>query len=242
VRLRRTLFISDLHLDESRPAIVAQFERFLAEIAPGADALYILGDLFEYWVGDDGLALPFFGRAAAALRGAATRLPVHFMHGNRDFMVASGFSRATGIEILDDPTIVDLYGTRTLLMHGDTLCTDDAPYQAFRAQVRNPAWQQAALTRPLPERLALAQGMRERSEGAKQGKAMDIMDVAPLAVEQAFAQSGCPVMIHGHTHRPGRHVHLVNGQERIRWVLPDWYERGGYLEASPDGIRAIADF
>jgi UDP-2,3-diacylglucosamine hydrolase len=242
VRLKRTLFVSDLHLDESRPAIVAQFERFLAEIAPGADGLYILGDLFEYWVGDDGLALPFFGKAAGELRKAAAGLPIHFMHGNRDFMVASGFARATGIELVEDPTIVDLYGTRTLLMHGDTLCTDDAPYQAFRAQVRNPAWQQAALARPIGERLAIAQQLREKSEGAKQGKAMNIMDVSPLAVEEAFAKSGCPVMIHGHTHRPGRHVHRVDGREHVRWVLPDWYERGGYLEASPDGIRAIAGF
>jgi UDP-2,3-diacylglucosamine hydrolase len=242
VRLRRTLFVSDLHLDESRPAIVAQFERFLEEIAPGADALYILGDLFEYWVGDDGLALPFFGRAADALRAAAPRLPIHFMHGNRDFMIAGGFARAAGLDLLEDPAIVDLYGTRTLLLHGDTLCTDDAQYQAFRAQVRNPAWQQAALERPIGERLAIAERMREQSEGAKQGKAMNIMDVSPLAVERAFARSGCDVMIHGHTHRPGRHAHLVEGRERIRWVLPDWYERGGYLEASTEGIRAIAGF
>jgi UDP-2,3-diacylglucosamine hydrolase len=127
-------------------------------------------------------------------------------------------------------------------MHGDTLCTDDAAYQAFRAQVRNPAWQKAALAKPMAERLAIAGAMRAGSEGAKQGKEMGIMDVADAAVEHAFAESGCDVMIHGHTHRPGRHVHSVGGRERIRWVLPDWYERGGYLEASPEGIRAIADF
>lgn len=242
MRLRRTLFISDLHLDASRPAIVAQFERFLAQVAPGADALYILGDLFEYWVGDDGLALPFFGRAARALRAAGAELPTHFMHGNRDFLVAEGFARETGIELLRDPTVIDLYGTATVLMHGDTLCTDDLPYQAFRAQVRDPAWQKAALARPLQERLATATAMRAGSEGAKQGKDMGIMDVAPDAVESAFADSGCDVMIHGHTHRPGRHVHRVGGRDRIRWVLPDWYERGGYLEASPEGMRAIAEF
>jgi UDP-2,3-diacylglucosamine hydrolase len=164
------------------------------------------------------------------------------MHGNRDFMVAERFSRQTGIGLLEDPTVIDLYGTRTLLMHGDTLCTDDAPYQAFRTQVRDPAWQAAALARPMAERLAIAEAMREQSEGAKQGKAMDIMDVAPAAVEEAFASFGCDVMIHGHTHRPGRHVHRVGGRERVRWVLADWYERGGYLEASPGGIRAIAGF
>jgi UDP-2,3-diacylglucosamine hydrolase len=235
----RTLFVSDLHLDESRPGIVAQFERFLDTVAPGADALYVLGDLFEYWVGDDGLALAFPGRIAARLKAAAARLPIRFMHGNRDFMVASGFAAETGIELIDDPTAVDLYGVSTLLMHGDTLCTGDTAYQAFRARVRDPAWQQAALARPVAERLAIAQDMREKSEGAKQGKAMGIMDVAPEAVERAFAASGARQMIHGHTHRPARHVHRVGGLERVRWVLADWYDHGSYLEASPAGIRAI---
>jgi UDP-2,3-diacylglucosamine hydrolase len=242
VRLTQTLFISDLHLDAARPSIAAQFERFLEEIAPGSDALYILGDLFEYWVGDDGLALPFPRRIAAALRPLAARVPVRFMHGNRDFLLARGFAEATGAEILPDPTVIDLYGTRTLLLHGDTLCTDDKPYQAFRAQVRDPAWQRAALSRPIAERLAIAQGMRQESEGAKQGKAMEIMDVASDAVERAFEETGCDVMIHGHTHRPARHLYQVGGRERVRWVLPDWYERGGYLEASPAGIRAIDAF
>ena len=235
----RTLFISDLHLDDSRPGIVAQFERFLGETAPGADALYILGDLFEYWVGDDGLALPFPRRVAALLKEAAARLPVRFMHGNRDFMVAEGFAAETGVGLIADPATIDLYGTRTLLIHGDTLCTGDTAYQAFRAQVRDPAWQQAALARSVAERVALAQEMRQKSEGAKQGKALAIMDVAPEAVEQAFADSGCAVMIHGHTHRPARHVHRVLGVERVRWVLADWYDRASYLEASPAGIRAV---
>jgi UDP-2,3-diacylglucosamine hydrolase len=239
VRLRRTLFISDLHLDESRPGIVAQFERFLGEIAPGADALYILGDLFEYWVGDDGLALPFPARVAARLRATALELPVHFMHGNRDFLVAERFTRETGARLIDDPTAIDLYGTPALLMHGDTLCTGDAQYQAFRAQVRDPRWQQAALARPIDERLAIARGMRSDSEGAKQDKDMAIMDVAPAAVEEAFARSGAALLIHGHTHRPARHVHAVGGRERVRWVLPDWYESAGYLEASPEGMRAV---
>lgn len=235
----RTLFVSDLHLDESRPAIAAQFERFLGEIAPGADALYILGDLFEYWVGDDGLALPFPARVAAALEAAARRVPTRFMHGNRDFMVAGRFAAATGIDLIDDPAAIDLHGVPTLLLHGDTLCTGDNGYQAFRARVRDPAWQQAALARPLPERIAIAQEMRAQSEGAKEGKAMQIMDVAPEAVERAFADSGCLQMIHGHTHRPARHVHRVGGSERVRWVLADWYEHGSYLEASPAGVRAV---
>jgi UDP-2,3-diacylglucosamine hydrolase len=193
-------------------------------------------------VGDDGLALPFPARVASRLRATAAGLPVHFMHGNRDFLVAERFARETGVRLLEDPTTVDLYGRRTLLMHGDTLCTGDAPYQAFRAQVRDPRWQQAALARPIDERLAIARGMRSQSEGAKQGKDMAIMDVAPAAVEEAFARSGAEVLIHGHTHRPALHVHTVGGRERVRWVLPDWYERGGYLEASPEGLRAVDTF
>jgi UDP-2,3-diacylglucosamine hydrolase len=242
VRLTRTLFISDLHLDDSRPGIVAQFERFLGEVAPGADALYVLGDLFESWVGDDGFDLPFPGRIAKAMRPVSSRVPTYFMHGNRDFLAAERFTRETGAALLADPSVVDLYGTRAILMHGDTLCTDDAPYQAFRAQVRNPAWQRAALARPIAERLAIAQGMRSDSEGAKEGKSMEIMDVARDAVERAFEESGCDVMIHGHTHRPGRHEYRVAGRDRVRWVLPDWYRRGGYLEASPAGIRAVGEF
>jgi UDP-2,3-diacylglucosamine hydrolase len=211
-------------------------------VAPGADALYILGDLFEYWVGDDGLALPFPARVAAGLRGISGRIPVHFMHGNRDFLVAQGFAHETGVRLLADPTPIELYGTPALLMHGDTLCTDDAPYQAFRAQVRDPRWQQAALARPIDERLAIAHGMRAESVEAKQGKAMGIMDVCVAEVERVFAESGAGILIHGHTHRPGRHIHRVGGKDRVRWVLPDWYERGGYLEASPGGIRAVDAF
>ena len=193
-------------------------------------------------MGDDGLALPFPARVAAKLAPLAARIPVSFMHGNRDFLVAQGFADATGTRIISDPMVIDLYGRRTLLMHGDTLCTDDQQYQAFRAQVRDPAWQRAALARPIAERVAIAQGMRVESEGAKQGKATDIMDVSPDAVERAFEETGADVMIHGHTHRPARHVHQVGGRERVRWVLPDWYERGGYLEVSPAGIRAVDAF
>lgn len=211
-------------------------------MAPGAEALYVLGDLFEYWVGDDGLALPFPRRMAERLHAASAHLPVSFMHGNRDFLAADRFARETGAKLIDDPTEIDLYGVRTLLMHGDTLCTDDVKYQAFRAQVRDPAWQQATLARPIEERLVLANRMRMESEGTKQATTMDIMDVTPAAVERAFADSGCDVMIHGHTHRPGRHAYRVGGRERVRWVLRDWYERGGYLEASPGGIRAVEGF
>ncbi len=211
----------------------------MEEVVPGSDGLYVLGDLFEYWVGDDGLALPLPDRTARALTRAAAKLPVRFMHGNRDFLVAGRFARETGVELIPDPTVIDLYGTRTALLHGDTLCTGDTAYQAFRAQVRDPRWQEAALAQPLDERLAMARGMRSESTAAKQGKSMEIMDVACDAVAAAFAATGSDVMIHGHTHRPARHVHQAGGRERVRWVLPDWYEAGGYLEASPTGIRAL---
>jgi UDP-2,3-diacylglucosamine hydrolase len=209
------------------------------EVVPGADALYILGDLFEYWVGDDGLALEFPRHVADDLRKASSQVPVRFMHGNRDFLVAQEFSRDTGVQLIEDPTTIDLYGRKTLLMHGDTLCTDDKEYQAFRAQVRNPAWQRAALSRPIAERIAMAKGLRADSEGAKSAKSMEIMDVSPAAVEKAFADSGCELLIHGHTHRPGHHRYIVDGMPRERWVLPEWYGPGGYLEASPEGLRAI---
>jgi UDP-2,3-diacylglucosamine hydrolase len=239
VRLKRTLFISDLHLDEARPDATARFERFAAEVR-GADALYILGDLFEYWVGDDGLTLPFPGRIARLLRDAAAGTPSYFLHGNRDFLVARRFADETGIALLDDPTVIDLYGERAVVLHGDTLCTGDHAYQKFRAQVRNPAWQAAVLARTLPERIAMAAQLRDTSENAKGDKTAEIMDVEPAAVEEAFARSGCRLMIHGHTHRPGRHVHRVQGEDCVRWVLSDWYGRGAYLEATPEGIRSVA--
>lgn len=235
----RTLFISDLHLAEDRPATTQRFARFLADVVPGCDALYILGDLFEYWVGDDGLALDFPARVANLLRPAARAVPTCFMHGNRDFMVASRFCEETGIRLIPDPTVIDLYGQRAILLHGDTLCTGDHAYLAFRVQVRDPAWQAAALARPIEERIAIARSMRLKSEGEKGGKVEAIMDVAPDAVEAAFVSAGSRLMIHGHTHRPARHEHAAGGQSCVRWVLPDWYEGGGYLEATPSGQRAV---
>ena len=191
-------------------------------------------------MGDDGLALPFPAAVARSLARTAAKMPVRFMHGNRDFLVADAFARSTGIELIADPTIVDLYGTRTALLHGDTLCTDDVEYQKIRVQMRDPRWQQAVLARPIAERVAIAQGMRTQSEGVKAGKDQEIMDVAPAAVEAAFRSCACDLMIHGHTHRPGRHEYDVDGRKRVRWVLPDWYEKGGYLEASAAGVRALA--
>ena len=183
--------------------------------------------------------MPFPASIARTLTKAASAMPVRFMHGNRDFLVAHAFAESTGIELISDPTVVDLYGTRTVLLHGDTLCTDDVEYQKLRAQFRNPMWQKAVLSKPVAERVAMAQGMRAQSESSKVGKEMGIMDVSPAAVDQAFRDSGCDVMIHGHTHRPARHDSSVDGRKRVRWVLPDWYENGGYLEATASGIRAL---
>jgi UDP-2,3-diacylglucosamine hydrolase len=238
-----TLFISDLHLDDARPRINAIFLEFILGQATRAEALYILGDLFEFWVGDDAIGLPLnqsVVEALATLSRRGTRL--YFMHGNRDFLVREGFANATGAALLPDPTEVDLYGRRTLLMHGDTLCTDDIAYQQFRAQVHDPARQAAFLARTIAERHAIVRGVRGQSDAAKAGKSEEIMDVSPRAVEATLRRHGYPTLVHGHTHRPATHVLDVDGHRCERWVLPDWYESGGYLEVTPDGwaARAIA--
>lgn len=234
-----SLFISDLHLSPDTPAANDTLLRFLRETAPAADTLYVLGDLFEYWIGDEGLAQPFAMQVAQAFRAVSDGgVPVYFMHGNRDFLVGGRFALASGMKLLTDPTVVDLYGRRTLLMHGDTLCSDDVEYQAFRAMVRNPAWQQAFLGKPLDERVRLAREVRGKSEQAKQLKDMTIMDVTPATVEDAFRAHHYARLIHGHTHRPARHEHKVDGRDCERWVLADWYEHGSCLLCDAGGCRA----
>jgi UDP-2,3-diacylglucosamine hydrolase len=231
-----TLFISDLHLAPERPDIARQFFEFIGTIARDAEALYVLGDLFEYWVGDDELTDGFSASVAAALKGlSASGAALSFMHGNRDLLAGSRFAEAAGATLLPDPTELDLYGVRTLLMHGDTLCTDDIEYQRFRSYARNPENQAKFLSLPLDERRRQAQGMRRTSESSKQVKTDEIMDVTPAAVEQALREHGYPRLIHGHTHRPARHVHRVDGHDCERWVLNDWYVRGGYLRCADDG-------
>jgi UDP-2,3-diacylglucosamine hydrolase len=236
-----SLFISDLHLSADTPAATEALLRFLRKTAPAADALYVLGDLFEYWIGDEGLAQPFAKEIAQAFRALAeSGVSVYFMHGNRDFLVGERFALASGMKLLVDPTVVDLYGTRTLLMHGDTLCSDDVEYQKFRAMVRNPAWQQAFLAKPLEERARMAREVRGKSEQAKQVKDMTIMDVALATVDEAFRAHGYARLIHGHTHRPARHEHKVDGSDCERWVLADWYDHGSYLLCDAGGCRAQA--
>lgn len=235
-----TLFISDLHLTQERPEAVARFRRFLADTASQAEALYILGDFFEAWVGDDDLADPFNAAIAADLRHLAEGgTTIGCLHGNRDFLLGPTFAEAAGLSLLPDPSVIDLYGTPSLISHGDAWCTDDQVYQAFRAQVRNPAWQASVLARPLAERHVMARAMREQSEKAKPGVKPEIMDVSAEAIAAAFRNHQVSRIIHGHTHRPARHDHQVDDRNCERWVLPDWYETGGYLACDAEGCRAV---
>lgn len=235
-RAALSLFISDLHLTPERPAANDRFFRFLDRIAAGAAELYILGDFFEAWVGDDDLHEPLHAGIAAALRRLTDAgLRLYLMHGNRDFLLGEAFCRAAGAGLLAEPAVIDLGGVPTLLMHGDTLCTDDLDYQRFRRMVRDPAWQAAFLARPIAERHALARELRARSERVKGEKRAEIMDANADAVAEAFRRHGVSRMIHGHTHRPARHEHAVDGRCCTRWVLPDWYDTGGYLACDQDG-------
>lgn len=235
-----TLFISDLHLTPDEPAVVAVFRGFMRGPARAAEALYILGDFFEYWAGDDDLAEPFNADICAEIAAVAEAgVPVFFMRGNRDFLVGEGFARAARLSLLDEPTLVDLYGTPSLLMHGDTLCVDDAAYQAYRAQVRAPEFIAQFLARPLAERKEFIRGLRAQSEAAKQYKAVDIMDVSEAAVATALREAGVTRLIHGHTHRPARHVFALDGVDCERWVLPDWCAAPGYLECDASGCRLV---
>lgn len=239
--MRHTLFISDLHLGSDTPEATAALLRFLRETAPSADALYVLGDLFEYWVGDDALKHEFERRIANAFRALGDAgVPVYFMHGNRDFLLGRRFARASGMKILSDPTLVDLYGTPTLLMHGDTLCSDDVEYQRFRRKARNRFLQWLFLALPLSRREQIARKLRGRSEQAKKDKPSMIMDVSPATVESVLRRHGYPRLIHGHTHRPARHEHRVDGRTCERWVLADWYEGGSYLLCDPGGCKPQA--
>ncbi len=235
--MQPTLFISDLHLSPERPGITSAFFDFLAREAGRADALYILGDLFDYWVGDDDLDDPFADEVVRALGSVADAgCAVRVMHGNRDFLMGEKLCRAAGATLLVDPTVVDLHGVRTVLLHGDTMCIDDPDYTAFRGKVRDPAWQRAFVTKPIEERRRIAVGLRADSRASQSMKSETIMDVAPRAVIEAFRTSNCTRMIHGHTHRPGRHEHLVDGRTCERWVLADWYTRGSFLCIDTFGV------
>lgn len=229
-----TLFVSDLHLAPERPGKLALFERLIERTAGRCDALYVLGDLFEYWVGDDDDGPPHPAVIAALAHFSAAGSPLYVMHGNRDFLLGERFARETGARLLPDPTVIELYGEPTLLMHGDTLCTNDHDYQALRRQVRDPEWQRRALARPLAERRALARQMRDGSRDAIAGKAESIMDVDEATVREAFRRHGVRRMIHGHTHRPAVHEMPLDGGYVRRIVLGDWYERDSVLVCRAD--------
>ncbi|MFT4196446.1 MAG: UDP-2,3-diacylglucosamine diphosphatase [Pseudoxanthomonas sp.] len=239
-----TLFVSDLHLDAARPAITELFGKFLREEAKSADALYILGDLFEAWVGDDDTS-EVGAYTAAQLRAVADAgVPVYFIRGNRDFLVGADYARRAGLQILPDPAVVMLYDQPVLLMHGDLLCTDDVAYQQFRAQTRDPAFQAQFLAQPLAARQAFAAQARQASharqqelKGEDRAQFETITDVAPAAVEATFARYGIDTLIHGHTHRPAIHALGVNGRACRRIVLGDWYEQGSVLRVDAGGMR-----
>lgn len=232
-----TLFISDLHLTEERPEIITLFRAFLREEATQAEALYILGDLFEAWLGDDAV-LPGIKPVLNELSALTKKgVPVFVMVGNRDFLIGKQFEKITGCQLLSDPSVVNLYGTDTLLMHGDTLCTDDVDYQEFRKQVRSPAWQSAALAKTIEERIAMAREARAESQARTQEKSEDIMDVNAEAVTEAFREHSIDQLIHGHTHRPAIHQLTVDGAPATRIVLGDWYDQSSVLRVSENGFE-----
>ena len=223
------LFISDLHLSAQTPELNALFLEFLGGRARDAEALYILGDLFEYWVGDDDLEDPTNASIARALRELSdSGVELNVMRGNRDFLFGDGFAAATGARLLPDPYVLSLPAWQFVLSHGDALCTDDVEYQVFRSQSRTPEWQAAFLAKPLAERRAIARALREQSESGKQAKAQGksayLMDLNPGATEDFLRDHGYATFIHGHTHRPEKHDHIVDGIHVERWVLSDWHE------------------
>lgn len=232
-----TLFISDLHLEPGRPEIGEQFLAFLEGPARDADALYILGDLFEVWIGDDD-PNPYFEQMKTAIRGLAdSGVPVFLMHGNRDFMIGDVFAAETGAVLLDDPHSLELHGESVLLSHGDALCTDDIEYQQVRAMIRNPDWQAMMMSRSFEERSALALQTREQSLARNESLSEEIADVNQGAVEQTIQESGADILLHGHTHRPGVHPFHVDGRPVHRIVLGDWYEQGSMVIWDEDGPR-----
>jgi UDP-2,3-diacylglucosamine hydrolase len=233
-----TLFISDLHLSADAPDSMAAFERFVRELTPQTEALYILGDLFEYWAGDDDLTDTFHQQVTTRLRNIAdggTKL--YLMHGNRDLLMGPALAEACHATLLPDPTLIDLYGTPTLLSHGDTLCTDDEEYQRYRTSVHDAGFQQQFLAKPLAERKAFIAQLRARSQSEKQSKDSAIMDVNDQAVAALLREHNYPRLIHGHTHRPARHEHVIDGQICERWVLGDWYAQGNALRCDAHGMH-----
>jgi UDP-2,3-diacylglucosamine hydrolase len=236
-----TLFISDLHLDPARPDVARAFLHFIENQAPQAEALYILGDFFEAWIGDD-LQHPFVDSVKQSLRTLTdTGIPVFLMHGNRDFLIGEQFCAETGCQLLEDPTLLELYGRKVLLMHGDTLCTRDVDYLAFRQMVRVPTWQTDFLSKSLTERLAIAENVRAASKQKTSELQYDIMDVTQSEVEKVMTEQDVQLLIHGHTHRPAVHQLKINGKPAERVVLGDWHTAGWLIRFSETGYE-LEDF
>ena len=235
-----TLFIADLHLQTEEPAITAGFLRFLRGEAKSADALYILGDLFEAWIGDDD-PNPLHREMAAAIKALVdSGVPCFFIHGNRDFLLGKRYARESGMTLLPEEQVLDLYGRKVLIMHGDTLCTDDTGYQVFRAKVHTPWIQKLFLALPLFIRKRIAARMRADSKAANSGKSMAIMDVNPQAVVRVMEKHRVQWLIHGHTHRPDVHTLTANGEAAYRVVLGAWHSEGSMVSVTPDGVELIA--
>lgn len=235
-----TLFISDLHLEADRPDIGKQFLQFLETEASAADDLYILGDLFEAWVGDDDPNTHYFSIKRALRKLTDGGIPVYFMHGNRDFMVGKGFANETGVKILDDPHKVSMYGQQTLLSHGDMLCIDDVQYQRVRKMVRDPDWQASMLAKPLKERLRIAREARRQSLEQTINKSLEITDVNQDEVKRTIREYNVDILLHGHTHRPDVHTVDLGNRRAKRIVLGDWYEQGSVVRWDSRGPKLEA--
>ena len=234
------LFISDLHLSAERPEANERFFGFMEGKARGAAALYVLGDLFEVWIGDDDLAETFNSVIVGCFAALVKRgVPLYLMHGNRDFLLGRRFCAATGGTMLKDPTVVDIDGTPTLVMHGDTLCTDDVDYQRWRRKARNRLLQAVFLATSIERRRKISAKARQKSKQVVAEKTAEIMDVNAGAVREAFHRYGVSRLVHGHIHRPGRHEFEVDGRYCECWVLPDWYGYGGYLEINKDQANLV---
>jgi UDP-2,3-diacylglucosamine hydrolase len=233
-----SLFVSDLHLSPLRPAPLAAFHALARGAARDAASLYVLGDLFDWWIGDDQLADAYAAAVAQSLRGISDAGVALFVaRGNRDFLLGQRFADVTGATMLPEQQVLELAGVRTLVTHGDELCTDDAEYQAYRARIRSPQSVRRLLSMPPVARRGIAWWLRRKSRNATALKPESITDVAAAAVDDAFRAHNVPRMIHGHTHRPARHHLVVDGAPRERIVLADWHDRGHVLEASRGNLR-----
>jgi len=229
------LFISDLHLSPERPQIVELFKNFLVGPARSARSLYILGDLFDYWVGDEMVSSDGWSDVVTCLRGLSKAgVEIAVVRGNRDFLMGDDFAAASGSRLLPEESVVNIHGTAALIMHGDSLCTDDTEHQAWRRQVLGSQWQQEFLAQPLGQRIRIARSLRSESESRKKTKPMDIMDVSQETVIQRMRHHGVSRLIHGHTHRPAVHELQLDGAPARRYVLGDWYEQGSVLTCTPE--------